>query len=150
MYEHSFELLLIMRRKVLFVFFAVFLFVGCIPTKRITQVVTLDLTKYMEVGFFITEANSVNRDYDPIGLVNVYLESGRDVSVTKKDGGDPVYGQDIVIKKGKFIDASLEEALEMMYNEARSKGANAIINLKYSYNSTLNSWEVTGMAIKLK
>jgi len=139
-----------MRRKVLFVFFAVFLFVGCIPTQRMTRVVTLDLTKYTELGFFITESNSVNRDYDPIGLVSVYLESGKEVSVTKKDGGDPVYGQDIVIKKGKFIDASLEEALEMMYDEARSKGANAIINLKYSYNSTLNSWDVTGMAIKLK
>lgn len=125
------------------------LFVGCIPPKRITQVVTLDLTKYTEMGFFITEANSVNRDYDPIGLVNVYLESGRDVSVTKKDGGDPIYGQDIVIKKGKVIVASLEEALEIMYNEARSKGANAIINLKYSC-SELGSWSVTGMAIKLK
>ena len=101
------------------------------------------------MGFFITEANSVNRDYDPIGLVNVYLESGRDVSVTKKDGGDPIYGQDIVIKKGKVIVASLEEALEIMYNEARSKGANAIINLKYSC-SELGSWDVTGMAIKLK
>lgn len=136
-------------KKVLFLFCAVFLFVGCIPTKRITQVVTLDLTKYTREGFFITEANSVNRDYDPVGLVSVYLESGKEVSVTKKDGGDPVYGQDIVIKKGKFINASLEEALEMMYNEARSKGANAIINLKYSC-STLGSWDVTGMAIKLK
>ena len=76
-------------KKVLFLFCAVFLFVGCIPTKRITQVVTLDLTKYTELGFFITEANSVNKDYDPIGLVSVYLESGKDVCVTKKDGGDP-------------------------------------------------------------
>ena len=136
-------------KKVLFLFCAVFLFVGCIPTKRITQVVTLDLTKYTELGFFITEANSVNKDYDPIGLVSVYLESGKDVCVTKKDGGDPVYGQDIVIKKGKFIAASLEEALEMMYNEACSKGANAIINLKYSC-SELGNLDVTGMAIKLK
>lgn len=146
-----------MRRKVLFVFFAVFLFVGCIPTKRITQVVTLDLTKYTRKGFFMTEANSINRDYDPIGLVNIYLESGRDVGVTKKDGGDPIYGQDIVIKKGKYIGASLEEALEMMYNEARSKGANAIINLQYRYipasskwGGADSAWDVTGMAIKLK
>lgn len=137
-------------KKLFWGFFLSVLFVGCIPTQRITRVVTLDLTKYTKVGFFITEANSVNRDYEPIGLVSVYLESGKEVSVTKKDGGDPVYGQDIVIKKGKFIDASLEEALEMMYSEACSKGANAIINLKYSYNATLGSWDVTGMAIKIK
>ncbi|MCB6972538.1 MULTISPECIES: YbjQ family protein [Butyricimonas] len=126
------------------------LLVGCIPTQRMTRVITLDLTKYTKLGFFITEANLVNQEYDPIGLVSVYLESGKEVSVTKKEGGDPVYGQDIVIKKGKFIDASLEEALEMMYNEAHSKGANAIINLKYSYDSTLGSWEVTGMMVKMK
>lgn len=144
-------------KNILWGFLLSVLLVGCIPTKRMTRVVTLDLTKYTELGFFITEANSVNRDYDPIGLVSVYLESGKDVSVKKKDGGDPIYGQDIVIKKGKYIGASLEEALEMMYNEARSKGANAIINLQYRYISASSkwggadsAWDVTGMAIKLK
>ena len=150
MYEHSFELLLIMRRKVLFLFCAVFLIVGCIPMKRITQVVTLDLTKYTEVGFFITEANSISRDYDPVGLISVYIDSGHEVEVITEESKDPIYKIDVKEKKGQFINASLEEAVNMLYQEAIDKGANGIINLKYKYISTVAGWDVTGMAIKLK
>lgn len=137
-------------RKVLFVFLVVFLLIGCIPTQRMTRVITLDLTKYTELGFFITEANSVNRDYDPIGLISVYLDSGHEIRIETKESKDPLYKNDVKEKKGRFINASLEETLDMLYKEASSKGANGIINLKYEYIPTVAGWEVTGMAIKLK
>ncbi len=126
------------------------LFVGCIPTKRIIRVETLDLIKYTKIGFFITEANSISRDYDPVGLISVYIDSGHEVEVITEESKDPIYKIDVKEKKGQFINASLEEAIDMLYQEAIDKGANGIINLKYKYISTVAGWDVTGMAIKLK
>lgn len=137
-------------KKIVCGFLLSILLVGCISTQRITRVVTLDLTKYTRLGFFITEANSVSFNYDPIGLVSVYLDSGHEIKVVKEESKDPLYKNDVKEKKGKFITASLEEALEMLYKEASNKGANGIINLRYEYIPTVGGWDVTGMAIKIK
>lgn len=103
------------------------LFVGCIPTKRIIRVETLDLIKYTKIGFFITEANSISRDYDPVGLISVYIDSGHEVEVITEESKDPIYKIDVKEKKGQFINASLEEAIDMLYQEAIDKGAKELL-----------------------
>jgi uncharacterized protein YbjQ (UPF0145 family) len=64
-------------------------------------------------GLFISEANSVSFEYEPLGSVNSVVESG--------------------YRKRKYIRATAEDALYVLCKEAEKNGANGIINLKITY-----------------
>ena len=106
----------------------------------------LDFTSLTKDGFFITESNSVNFEYNPIGLVYATSNSG-DAKYTKRKSSDRSYPT----RNWKW--ANYEDAIFYLKKEAVSRGANGIINLKYS--KTLSkegnviSVDMSGMAIKI-
>jgi uncharacterized protein YbjQ (UPF0145 family) len=124
-------------KKVIFILIAAISFglTGCITKRYAEYSGTLYYDEFDD--FFITESNSVSFDYEPIGSVTAIAESG--------------------YLKRKYIRATANDALRVLYNEAEKNGANGIINLKITYNweydkygnmISLSSIAVTGMAIR--
>lgn len=95
---------------------------------------SIDYHQYTKADFFITEASSVSFDYEPVASVYTFVYSGNE--------------------KGKWKRATYVDGVEAVYNDAKQKGANGIINLKYDVtydkNGAVNYVYVKGMAIKRK
>jgi uncharacterized protein YbjQ (UPF0145 family) len=127
-----------------------------IPYRRYSG--TIDFSAYAQKGFFITESNSVSFSYEPLGSITAVVSSGYEVLNSEKlKSSDDVYGSFQKIKYGKMIDASVNDALDELYNSARSLGADGIINFRSDYIPATfqkgvlvspDSYIVSGMAIR--
>lgn len=118
-------------KKILLLLGFVALLSGCGRGYYIDNV-SLDYSQYTKEGFFITEASSVSFDYEPVASVYTFVYSGTE--------------------KGKWKRATYVDGVKAVYNEAKQKGANGIINLKYDVtydkNGAVSYVYVKGMAIK--
>lgn len=124
---------------------------------------TVDLTKYADQNFIIIEGTEVGQAYKPLGIVIAEVYSGHEVVNSAKREtttpfsrrSDDIYGTSApAVSTGKYVRASLAEGIDLLYQEALKKKANAIINLKYQYvnatKTTQDGWRVTGMAVELQ
>ena len=159
-------------KRLIFIAVTITLLHGCmIPYVVISS--SIDYKKYSDAGFFITESNSVNFEYDPISSVYSFANSGyiKGNSKSPINKNDDLYGNyedrsdlDKSERKSrkevrnKFISASPEDALHGLYVRAVESGADGIINLKiqpvlsgFKYMSKpIYNYTATGMAIKRK
>ena len=153
-------------KKILMLLMVVGLFSSCGINKLpyTSNIYVLDYKYFTEKGFFITESNSVNFDYEPVGSISVLISSGYVKSEkelakqnSKKSFDDSLYP--FVNSYGsKFIAANYNDALDMIYDEAKAQGGNGVINLKTaSYPAVYNEKgillsesyiTVSGMVIK--
>jgi uncharacterized protein YbjQ (UPF0145 family) len=152
-----------MRKILLTPIFLLFLSSCSVFRQPVVMISTnLDYSEYLKEGMFLSESNAVNFSYEPISSVSALLLSGYAIKSTgEKEFRDDAYqtsqGQaQITITTNKYISASKEEVLKQIVKEAKSKNANAIINLEikpvigvnakgYSY---LQGYSASGMAIK--
>lgn len=130
------------------------------PYKRYSTVV--DFEKYTSQGFFITESNSVNFNYMPVGSLSSVVESGYElIGDLVTDRSDDLYHNSSSSNKyGDYINAAIDDAIEELFLSAKELGADGIINLKTEYISGIYSkygsvvrppmYIATGMAIKRK
>lgn len=122
----------------------------------------IDYSPLVKKGIFITESNSVSFDYAPIGSVFVSIESGFErIDSKSKVVANEIYGNTQEYKSYKYGNwkrATVEDALNELYNHVVDFKANGIINLKIESTSAVydksgrmlkpNSIYITGMAIK--
>jgi uncharacterized protein YbjQ (UPF0145 family) len=120
-----------MRKMILIVAVLPLLFSSCV-TERYTEISSVvDYSKYAKKGFFLSESNSVNFEYEAFGSLSVVVLSG------KKQG------------EGYKV-ASSDDAVRLLYEKAKDLGVNGLINVKFDY-STVNKRSLvtaSGMAIK--
>lgn len=122
-----------MKRYFYILLIALF-FTNCAPSIYMNSYV-IDLSKYNSQGLFITESNSVMFDYDPVGLVGTF-------------GGGKEF-----VKGGTTKLLTLEDVFSKFVEDCKSKGANAVINIKIEQKydqSNGNTFYISGMAIKRK
>jgi uncharacterized protein YbjQ (UPF0145 family) len=101
-------------RKIIFVMIAIVSLglIGCVSQKKYAEY--SKSLFYDEFGkFFITESNSVSFEYKPVGSITAVAESG--------------------YSSRKYVIASAQDALRVLYDEAEKNGADGIINLKITY-----------------
>ena len=94
-------------------------------TKTFTAI---DYSEYSGKGFFITESSSVGFDYTPIGSVFVEISPGYEVLDVKKDS----YGNDKYVYGDELKIATINDALDELYEKCIRMGANGVIGLKIS------------------
>lgn len=149
-------------KKIIPFCFVLLLITSCttykIPYRRYSS--TIDFSAYSQKGFFITKSNSVSFPYEPVGSISAVVSSGYEVLNSENlKSTDDVYGSYKKIKYGKMIDASVNDALDELYNSARLLGADGIINFRSEYVpasydksvlTTPDSYIVSGMAIRRK
>lgn len=99
---------------------------SCCGRNFYIKTVSLDYSKYLKKGFFMTESPSVSFEYEPIASLQSIVYSGRDKGRSKKKGND-FYSLENEIRW-----ATHDDGLEAIYQEARQKGANGIINITYT------------------
>lgn len=153
-------------RKMLFVAVIAVLLSSC-ADKILYSItaVSVDYSSYAERGFFITESNSVNFDYQPIGSIYVQTSSGYDSTGIKQPKQkisiyDEQYNTKIKIKTGPWRSVGFVTAIEVLYKKSIELGADGLINLnrtyvpaQYSKNGGImypDKVIITGMAIKRK
>ena len=147
-------------RKLLFIIFSVCLFISSCSVK-IPYRYSMDYIDYNTVsqkhGIFITEANSVGFEYEPVGSINLMERSGYEVKYIENNYSDGIYGAVKNKKKyGDWINASVDELLKLACQKALECGGNGIINLKFEYLPSVvvdkevypEGYRITGMIIK--
>jgi uncharacterized protein YbjQ (UPF0145 family) len=119
---------------------------SCNP-KMIRSSFVIDYRPFAGDGFFITESNSVNFKYQPIGSVStVFITGVSDKKSLTQKNYDSVYSS----SSNNITYATPEGVLEALCEKCKSLGANGVINFritKYEVNHRL-TWEASGMAIK--
>ena len=138
---------------------------SCVTTYKwpyVQESSIVDYSQYAKKGFFITQANSVNFEYMPIGSLSAKVEGGYEVLNVDavKIAGDDIYSRvpetKVNVKYGKYIKATPELAIDELYRKAKENGANGVIGLEinpittYSqqYGNVVTGYFITGMAIK--
>jgi len=114
-------------KKLLFFAAIVLLFYSCSPEiYYAVNSYTIDYSKYTEKNFFITESNSVNFEYKPVGSIVVESVSG--------------------YYNSEFISANIDDAFIKLYQVAQKNKANGVINVKMNFGYP-SKWIVSGMLI---
>ena len=144
---------------------------GCyvLKTPYTAYGVSIDYSPYTNEGFFLTESNVVSFPYQALGSIEGRARSGYEEKINTKQGAkrlhDDVYGKEhklswSYVKPGDFREATPEDALRMALSEAKSMGANGLINLRIEYLPAIYEtykdlvpvfyagYSVKGMAIK--
>lgn len=116
----------------------------------------IDYSVYSKNGVFLTESNSVNFEYEPVGSVSSTVFSGNIKGVKKSSFIDEeLYTKESTERCNKWKKADVRDAISQLVEVAKNQGANGIINLKIqpisektSENTYRTGFLVTGMAIK--
>lgn len=128
-----------MKIKVIIISLCCLLVSSCetVNIPQVTVTVIRDYTPMTDKGIFVTESNSVDFDYVPLGSV---------VSVTSG-----AYSSS-VDKGVKYENVDLEKAFEEISKMLVVMDANGLINLKIesSFDNLIHYITVTGMAIRTK
>ena len=147
-------------KKILLLTITSFVLFGCSSLRPPAMLLStsLDFAEYQKEGFFITESNSVNFDYTPIGSVSGINVAGYKMAgTTLKVYSDDVFrteNKSFVQTTSEFIPATQKAVLAEMVKKAKEIGANSIINLNIKYFSHSDGktsragYEGSGMAIK--
>lgn len=122
-------------KQILLLSITMFMLTACVSRRPYTEdSYTISYSDHKDI--FITESNSVNFEYEPIGSVSATIGSG--------------------YKGRKFIEATEDEVIKKLCKESKLLGANGIINFRITY-SVDNRYTkpnpaiiitATGMAIK--
>ncbi|WP_289763767.1 hypothetical protein [uncultured Duncaniella sp.] len=115
---------------------------------------------YKEAGqgkVFITEANSVSFEYEPLGSILIVEYPGyvkvSDPSGEVQEEKKKLFAANLYNNKEsnfKFQPASIQSAMNYAVEKALALGGDGIINLKFSsdFNATTNVVQISGMVIK--
>ena len=116
---------------------------------------TIDYAYLSQKGIFVTESNSVNFDYEPLGSIYVECTGGW---VKKKYKEGDVMGDIYMTNLGsvKYLPPTIDDAYQLILSEVKKLRANGVINLKIStvseylstYKVTVNKIIITGMCIR--
>lgn len=126
-------------KQLLFVFTLLtlcFSMVSCTTTAQFTMISTIDYSEFTKRGIFVTEANSVSFDYQPIGSV---------FSVSQGEMKGFVFYN--------ISNVNLNKVFQEMAEKLSDMGANGLINLKITSleaNAVTIKVSVSGMAIRTK
>jgi hypothetical protein len=116
---------------------------------------TIDYAYLSQKGIFVTESNSVNFDYEPLG--SIYVEcTGGWVKKKYKEGDDMEDIYMTTLGSVKYLPPTFEDAYQLILSEVKKLRANGVINLKIrtvsEYQSTYKVYVdkiiITGMCIR--
>lgn len=114
----------------------ILLLTSCSPKSYMVEAQYLDYSMYSANRIFITESNSVNFEYSPLGTIKINIYSGT------------------VPHTNHWLDAKPQTGIRQLVDKAISVGANGIINLRIEPFTTVigdeprSGLSVSGMAIK--
>lgn len=139
--------------KKILIILSIWFFASCATYSPVVNF--LDYSAYTQEGIFLTESNSVSFRYEPVGSISVLLYSGYAISrqSMKKENKpeDDIYYNSPI--SSNYQNATIQEALRLTVEKAKSQGADAVINLKYQYiqafKNVPSGWYVSGMAVKI-
>lgn len=160
-------------RKIYLIFICCVLTYGCYPVRPLlVSAVAVDYKKYSSDNFFVTESNTAQKEYSPLGSITALAMSGT-IGNYKTKFVDDVYGgkddssidySDIhgleqieSTSSNKYIRVTAQTAVDLLYKKAKDIGANGIINLKITYipsyslssGNISDGYSATGMAVTI-
>ena len=118
---------------------------------------TMDYSKYSKDGFFITESNTLSKEYVPVASVVYVCRAGYEI-VTPPVYSTPKRGKPYITKEakyGKYVLVEAQEAIDAFVEKAQEFGANGVINFRLTVLPPTSGksdygYSVSGMAIKIE
>ena len=103
---------------------------SCVSVQQFTTTTVIDYSEFAKQGIFVTESNSVNFEYQPLGSVISVTQAALSGIVSQK------------------IDAN--KAFMEIATKVKEIGGNGVLNFKFNVITTSSSsvMTVSGMAIK--
>lgn len=154
-------------KKVLFSILVCTMLVSCMPVspRYSVEVNHIDYSYFKQKGIFVTEALSVNFEYESIGTLSI-IERAGDITVEKtnmepnRKSADDVYERENSSETSEetiYKTSNIQNVLEYICNETSRVGGNGLLNLKITYLPPTISKQgrtanegimITGMVIK--
>lgn len=143
-------------KKLLLIAFVAML-TSCTSTKFVSKnVYFLDFRPYSEKGFLMS-TTLIGASYSSIGEINVTCQSGYILGDKKNKSSDwhdqyTSSASITVTKKTPRKQWTIDEVLAELYNEAKSVGANGVINIKVetNYSEGFTDFIISGLAVKIE
>ncbi len=131
-----------MKKVILFVLSLYFVSCAVIPKYQVKHNF-IDYGKYLDNNFYITESNSINSNYYPVGNFTVIVKSGDVANGIINE--NPNYGDTLTYK---FAD--INDAMQEVYSKGIQLKADGALNFKIEYFSDgiTDKYIVTGMYFK--
>ena len=137
-----------MKKTILLAMFAIGL-VSCRSLEYQEFTFVEDYSNYVGDGFYIypKEASNITLDYVPVSIVDIEAHAGKPAKGQKLDGllisenGDPNTFADLAVPTPEYM-------MKRLVEEAKKKGANAIINYK-NVKIGRYRYRASGLAVKL-
>lgn len=150
-----------MKAKFIFLTLSLLVLSSCSTSIKYCETVGyIDYSQYASKGVFITESNSVNFEYEPLGSISVLVEDGykKGTRRSKYNYVDLDGNRHLTEEYEYWAKASYNSALDVAVDSIISKGGNGIINLKINHTvQPINTKEqyrniifLSGMVIKKK
>lgn len=152
-------------KKTVFILLAILMLPGCSTYHKFSKATYLnDVRRYSEHGFYITPLD-LNKEYTPISNISIVMTPGvlqdqpkkTKKSFTKNLKIDDMYysdGKSETKVSGEYLSVTYDKMLDELVSQAKSMGANAIINFKYYIDyGTKNYFRevhtISGFAVKI-
>lgn len=122
-----------------------------------TNIYYADYSIFTENGIFATELSSVNFEYQTLGSIMIEMREGmikqKNTEISSnKEHGDDLYSPKVA--KYSYTHVIPEDIYQKVCDEIKSKGGNAIVNMKVIYlpfdkkEMKLEGWSISGMVIR--
>ena len=135
-------------KKTLILFFLFILLSSCSVVKYNTKTTFIDFSEYIEKGFYISVGNDEPYEADNLGYIEVNITSGADKNIKHTGSSSGLIGD----KSGAYHEATVNDAIELLYQKAIEVGADGILNLKFYYTNWVDGKIMqtfaSGIAIK--
>lgn len=136
-------------KKILFLLMATLAFAGCSKVMYTESVYVIDYREYLKEGFTISPTVT-GFNYQPISNIEVVFKAGElkkgesDKNLQKIPG---VNGY--ASPTNRYIPTG-KRMMDKIVSEAKSMGANGLIDFKTSYSSVNKTWSASGIAVEIK
>lgn len=145
-------------KKILLITFVIASMTSCITSiLPRTNIYYADYAVFNANGIFATELSSVNFDYETLGSIMVEMREGMMKQKNTENISDRKYEDDLYsskVAKYSYTHIIPEDIYQKVCDEIKSKGGNAIVNMKVTYlpsdekKMQLEGWSISGMVIR--
>lgn len=145
-------------KKLILAALSILFITSCAVVRYTETKYIFDFRQYIEQGFKITPAQTLNETHDCLALITIEARAGR-VKISSSNGVEIISGEGYIdSSRNEHKEPNVDQMLSGLVRYAKSIGANGIIDLQFSqysigggkYAIAQNVVTISGCAVNIK